>query len=58
MNLFNGTDRRFGSSLDHLEGSAKNVLFTVLFSRDLAKSVYFFLLFERAAQARAHQIVL
>jgi hypothetical protein len=36
------TDLGVGSSIDHLEGGAKNVLLTVSFLQNCAQLVYFF----------------
>jgi hypothetical protein len=46
------TDHGIGSSVDHPEGSAKNVLFTVWFLQNCADLVYFFVLFERVSRRR------
>jgi hypothetical protein len=50
------TDLGVGSSIDHLEGDAKNVLFTVWFLQNCAQLVYFFVLFERGASAGANLV--
>ena len=53
-----GTDHRFGSSFDHLEGDNNDVLFTVWFLEYRAESVFFFVSFRQVvAQAHVSRIV-
>jgi hypothetical protein len=47
------TDLGLGSSIDQLEGGARNVLFTVWFLQNCSQLVFFLVLFERGASAGA-----